>query len=204
MIVEEVKSNVDLLLKLQMPDYLQFDDGELYDFCRANDSLKFERDSKGNIIIMALTGGKTGRLNMELSAELTLWNRRWKLGEVFDSSTGFRLPSGAVRSPDCAWIGRERWQALTDEQQEKFIPLCPDFVIELMSQSDSLADAQRKMQEEWLGNGCLLAWLIDVKNKTTYIYRPNAATEIIQGFDYVMNGENILKDFYLDLKVLNG
>lgn len=202
MVVETVKSEIGSLLKLQIPDYLQFSDIEFYDFCRLNDNLKFEKDKNGNIIVMALTGGKTGRLNMELSAELTLWNRKEKLGQVFDSSTGFRLPSGAVRSPDCAWIEQKRWLELTDEQQEKFIPLCPDFVVELMSQSDNLAEGQKKMQEEWLGNGCKLAWLIDVKNETTYVYQPNKAVEIIKSFENKLYGENILTNFQLDLAIL--
>ena len=202
MIAGKVKAENNLLLKLQMPDYLQFNDNEFYDFCRINDNLKFEKDKNGNIIVMALTGGKTGKLNMELSTELTLWNRKERLGQVFDSSTGFRLPSGAIRSPDCAWIEQKRWQELTSEQQEKFIPLCPNFVIELMSQSDNLLEAQKKMQEEWLANGCKLAWLIDIKNEITYIYRPNKAVEIVQGFENVLDGENILANFHLNLAIL--
>ncbi len=202
MVVETIKSEISSLLKLQVPDYLQFNDNEFYDFCSLNDNLKFERDRNGNIIVMALTGGKTGRLNMEIATELTLWNRKEKLGEVFDSSTGFRLPSGAVRSPDCAWIEKSRWQQLSAEQQEKFIPLCPDFVIELMSSSDNLAEAQKKMQEEWIANGCKLAWLIDARNETVYTYQPQKEVEIKAGFENVLSGGEILRGFLLDLAVL--
>ena len=134
---------------------------EFYEFCQRNAELKFERRADGTIEFMHTTGGTTGQRNSELITDLTIWNRQHRMGFVFDSSTGFRLPNGAVRSPDVAWVRREAWQALTTGQQERFPPLCPDFAVELASPSDSLPDLAAKMQE-YIANGCHLAWLIDL------------------------------------------
>lgn len=180
----------------------RFDDDEFYDFCLQNDNLKFERDSIGNIIVMPNTGGKTGHLNSKLNARLVIWNEILESGLVFDSSTAFRLPSSAVRSPDVAWVSNERWDMLSDSEQEKFPPLCPDFVIELMSITDNETDAKNKMTDEWMANGCKLAWLINPYDKKAFIYRPNQKTEIVYGFENKLSGEEILKGFVLDLRVL--
>ena len=125
----------------------RFDDDEFYDFCLQNDNLKFERDSIGNIIVMPNTGGKTGNLNSKLNARLVIWNEILEPGLIFDSSTAFRLSSSAVRSPDVAWVSNERWNMLSDSEQEKFPPLCPDFIIELMSITDNETDAKNKMTD---------------------------------------------------------
>jgi Uma2 family endonuclease len=188
-------------ISLKIPQNLQFTDDEFYDFCQANPELKLERTSTGKILIMALTGGQTGIKNTEIIAELTLWNRKDRLGVLFDSSTGFRLPNGAVRSPDAAWIRNERWLSLSDKEQEKFPLLCPDFVIELMSANDEAAQAKNKM-EEWIANGCSLAWLIDPAKEITYVYRQGQEVEEIKGFGNKLSGDEILPGFVLDLKLL--
>lgn len=183
-------------------DRFRLSDDEFYDFCTQNDSLKFERDAKGNIIIMPNTGGITGNLNFELNIEFGIWNRQAKLGKGFDSSTTFRLPSTAARSADVAWVSNEVWDELDLTQQTKFPPVCPEFVIELMSNTDSLKDAQKKMSEEWIANGCKLAWLINPKTQKTYIFRPEQEIETVVGFDKKLFGENVLVGFELDLRIL--
>lgn len=178
-----------------------FSDDEFYHFCLDNPDLTFERDSDGQIILMPNTGGKTGRLNSELNFQLVSWNRTHKLGVTFDFSTTFRLPNTAMRSPDAAWIASERWKELTAREQEQFPPLCPDFVIELRSRTDSLTGLQKKMQE-WMENGCRLAWLIDTKGQATYVYRPGKEVQKIASFDTTLSGEEVLPDFGLDLREL--
>lgn len=177
-------------------------DDEFFDFCQENDSLKFERDEKGNIIVMPNTGGETGIKNSEITTELTIWNRIERSGKVFDSSTAFRLPTSAVRSPDASWVSNERWNSLTENEKTKFPPLCPDFVVELMSENDNLKDARTKMQEQWIESGCRLGWLINPTTETVYIYRENGEVQIVEGFDKKLSGENVLQGFELDLKIL--
>ncbi len=180
----------------------RFDDDEFYDFCVQNDEVKFERDANGNIIVMPNTGGKTGKRNAALNAEVYFWNKTFQLGSVFDSSTAFKLPSSAVRSPDVAWVSKQRWEALTETEQEKFPPLCPDFVIELISASDNEGEAQKKMTDDWIANGCQLAWLINPFEQTAYIYKPNQEVQQVIGFDNKLSGNDVLPDFELDLRVL--
>ena len=177
-------------------------DDEFYDFCLKNKNYKFERSSKGIIEFKANTGGITGSYNAEITADFAIWNRQSKMGKVFDSSTTFRLPSSAARSADVAWVNIESWNELDLAQQTKFPPICPDFVLELMSNTDSLKEAQRKMSEEWMANGCKLAWLINPKTQKSYIFRPNQAIEIVAGFDKKLSGEGILVNFQLDLSIL--
>ena len=184
-------------------DRFRLSDDEFYDFCTQNNSLKFERDAKGNIYIMLNKGGITGNLNFELSIEFGVWNRQAKLGKGFDSSTTFRLPSSAACSADIAWVNNESWNKLDLVQQTKFPPVCPDFVLKLMSNTNNLKDAQRKMQEEWMANGCKLAWLINPKTQKTYIFRENQEIEIVNGFDKKLTGEGILIGFELDLSILS-
>lgn len=179
-----------------------FSDDEFYNFCLENPELKFERTSKGQIIIMPNTGGNTGRINSKIISRLVVWNETFHLGEVFDSSTAFRLPNTAVRSPDASWILKNRWESLTEKQQKQFPPLCPDFVIELRSETDSWADLDKKIQEEWLVNGCRLAWLIDPLEQKAYIYRPEQAVEEVSSFDHILKGEHVLPEFELNLESL--
>ncbi len=163
----------------------------------ANRDLKLERTATGELIVMPPTGGITGKKNIDIEGQLWLWNRQTKLGQVFNSSTGFLLPKGANRSPDAAWIRQDRWEQLTLEQQEGFPPLAPDFVLELRSKTDSLKMLQEKMQE-YIENGVRLGWLIDRKHQTVSIYRPNQDIEIVQQ-PLSLSGENVLPGFILDL-----
>lgn len=175
-----------------------FTDEEFYYFCMDNPEWKFERNAQGQISLMPNTGGKTGLINAELNFQVKSWNKSKKIGVVFDSSTAFRLPDTSVKSPDVAWIAKDRWEKLTEKEQIQFPPLCPDFLIELMSETDRLDDCQTKMQA-WMDNGCKLAWLIDPKNRKTWIYRPQQAAEVIEGFTQMLSGEGILEGFELNL-----
>jgi len=181
---------------------LSLDDDEFYEFCRQNDQLKIERDSEGTIYIMSNTGGTTGILNAIISYWLMHWHLTNKLGHVFDSSTAFRLPSTSVRPPDAAWVSAENWERLTQAEKTKFPPVCPEFVIELLSPNDELKTIQKKVQEEWIGNGCQLAWLIDPATETAFVYRPNSDVLVFNGFNQALSGENVLPGFEFDLSKL--
>jgi Uma2 family endonuclease len=176
-------------------------DDAFYRFCRDNRDLTFERNAAGKIVFIPNTGGKTGNWNAEIIFQLSAWNRTYQLGITFDSSTTFRLPDTAMRSPDAAWIARERWDKLTPKEQEQFPPLCPDFVIELRSRTDSLASLQKKMQES-IKNGCRLGWLIDVKGQATHVYRPGREVQKVPSFDTTLSGGEVLPGFTLNLREL--
>lgn len=163
----------------------------------ANRDLKLERTATGELIVMPPTGSDTGAKNSDINGQLWFWNHQTKLGKTFDSSTGFHLPNGADRSPDAAWIRQERWQQLTPEQQASFAPICPDFVIELRSKTDSLKTLQEKMKE-YIENGVRLGWLIDRKHQTVSIYRQNQNIETLEQ-PSSLSGEDILPGFILDL-----
>ncbi|MEH2154420.1 Uma2 family endonuclease [Nostoc sp.] len=173
-------------------------DEQFFQMCQKNSNYRFERTASGEILIMPPTGSDTGRRNVKITTQLDIWNSETNLGEVFDSSTGFTLPNGAERSPDASWVKIERWNALTSEQQEKFAPICPDFVVELRSLTDSLKELQEKMQE-YIENGTQLGWLIDRKNKRVEIYRPGKDVEILDN-PASLSGENVLLGFVLDLQ----
>ena len=163
----------------------------------ANRDLRLELTAAGELILMPPTGGNTGRRNSDLTYQAQAWSRQAQLGEVFDSSTVFRLPNGAERSPDVAWVRRDRWQALTAAEQDSFPPLCPDFMIELRSKTDSLKPLQAKMRE-YLENGCRLGWLINVQARQVEIYRPGQAVEVLVEARS-LSGEAVLPGFVLDL-----
>ncbi|MBH8562326.1 Uma2 family endonuclease [Nostoc sp. CENA67] len=173
-------------------------DDQFYQMCQKNRDYRFERTASGELLIMPPTGSDTGRRNVKITTQLDIWNSKSNLGEVFDSSTGFKLPNGAERSPDASWVKIERWNALTPEQQEKFAPICPDLVVELRSASDSLKDLQDKMQE-YIENGAQLGWLIDRKNKRVEIYHPGKDVEILDN-PTSLSGEDVLPGFVLDLQ----
>ena len=175
-------------------------DDKFYQLCRHNPDVKFERNDRGQILIMSPTGGETGNLNSEINAEFVIWNRQSRLGKVFDSSTCFKLPNGANRSPDVSWVELERWNQLTIQQREKFPPLAPDFVLELMSPSDNLTEIQAKMQE-YMDNKVKLGWLIDPQNKTVEIYRQGREKEVLH-HPSSLSGENVLPGFSLDLELV--
>jgi Uma2 family endonuclease len=167
-----------------------------------NPDMKLERNKQGNLIVMAPTGGETGNFNADLNGQLYVWNRTSQSGKIFDSSTGFELPEGGDRSPDVAWITIDKWEALTPEQRRGFLPLCPDFAVELMSRSDSWIQTQAKMVE-YMESGCRLAWLLDPKGKRAAIYRVGKPPELLTAPDS-LSGEDVLPGFVLDTRFLWG
>lgn len=176
---------------------LALTDDQFFQLCQTHQDLKFERSASGELVIMAPTGGNTGKRNVKLTTQLDIWNTQTQMGEVFDSSTGFILPSGANRSPDASWVRRDRWDALTPEQQERFVPLCPDFVVERLSPSDSLERTRAKMVE-YIDNGAQLGWLINRQQRQVEIYRPEQVPEVLDS-PTVLSGETVLPGFTLDL-----
>lgn len=172
---------------------------EFFRFCQMNDTLSFERDSEGNIIFMSPAGSFSDNFNFEISLVFGSWLRENKIpGKAFGPSAGFTLPNRAVRSPDVAWVSREKWDALSRDEQERFAPLCPDFVIEVRSKSDSLIYLQNKMQE-YLANGCRLAWLIDRYGEKVYVYEPERAIVEYSSLDIQLSGEPLFPGFVLNL-----
>ena len=185
----------NLILDFQSIDLT---DEQFYQLCLNNRDLRFERNANGDLLIMSPTGGETGNRNIEIAYQLQAWSRQNKSGLAFDSSTGFKLPNGADRSPDASWIPLARWNGLTSQQQQRFLPLCPDFVIELLSPSDKLKKTQEKMQE-YLDNGMVLGWLINRQDKQVEIYRQGKAIEILDSPNS-LSGENLLPGFTLNLE----
>ena len=185
-------------ITLNLNSIIKLTSEQFYQLCEENPELKLERNANGELIVMPPTGGETGKRNLTAGAQLWTWNEQTELGEAFDSSTGFTLPNKADRSPDASWVEKSRWSALTPEQREKFIPLCPDFVIELVSPSDSLKKSQEKMQE-YMENGCRLGWLINRKKREVEIYRPGQDVEFLQS-PLTLSGENVLPGFVLNLQ----
>ncbi len=172
-------------------------DRSLEQLCRENPDLRFETDTQGKLIIMSPTGSQSGKFNMSLAFQVELWNRQSKLGVVFDSSTGFKLSNGATRSPDVSWIAIERWNSLSDKQKRGFAPIDPDFVIELLSPTDDLSIAQRKMTE-YIDCGVKLGWLINPDEKQVEIYRLGKDKQVINNPDN-LSGEEVLPGLTLDL-----
>ncbi|MEA5466937.1 Uma2 family endonuclease [Leptothoe sp. PORK10 BA2] len=167
---------------------------------KANPDLRLELTVEGKLIAMSPTGSEGGQRNAELTTDFVIWNRQTKLGIVFDSSTGFKLPNGAVRSPDVSWVQKSRWDALTPEQRKGFAPLCPDFVLELASESDDIDELQLKMQE-YIANGSQLGWLIDPRTQQVDVYRPGKSVEILQS-PKILSGEDILFGLLFNLDVI--
>ena len=195
---------VDVILKIipmtaitvNLNPIIQLTDNQFYQLCQENPEVKFERNAEGKLLIMPPTGKETGNRNSEISADFVIWNRQTKLGICFDSSTCFKLPNGANRSFDVAWIRKQRWNALTPEEQEKFPPIAPDFVLELMSPSDSLRETQAQMQE-YIDNGVKLGWLIHPKMRQVEIYRIGKPIEILAS-PQELSGEDVLPGFILN------
>lgn len=159
-------------------------DAQFYDFCQANPNLRIERTADGEVIVMSPAFSDTGNRNFKVALQLGIWAEQDGTGEGFDSSSGFTLPNGAMRSPDAAWILKQRWNALSAEQQSSFAPIVPDFVIELRSSSDTLASLQEKMQE-YMENGVRLGLLIDRQTQTVYRYRLNQPEEVLKNPEVV-------------------
>jgi Uma2 family endonuclease len=171
---------------------------DFQEFCQRNPDLKVELNTAGELVLMAPTGGETGNRNIKILRYLDEWSDENGTGLAFDSSTMFVLPSGAERSPDAAWVRRERWEELTPQQRESFVPLCPDFIVELLSPSNRLADTQRKM-EEYIANGAQLGWLIDRRTRTVYVYRPQQSAQILND-PAVVSGDPELPGFSLRME----
>lgn len=189
-----------LTFTVNLNPIIKLTDEQFYQLCRTNPDVKFERNATGEIIIMSPTGGETGNFNSEINADFVIWNRQTKLGKVFDSSTCFKLPNGAARSPDVAWVKQSRWNTLTSEEKEKFPPIAPDFVLELMSPTDSLKETQKKMQE-YIENGVKLGWLVNRKNRSVEIYRQGKAVELLDS-PTELSGEDVLPGFVLNLQFI--
>lgn len=183
-------------LKLNL-NTVDFTDEQFYQLCQKNSDLKFERTATGELIIMPPVGGESGNREADLIIDLGIWNRQTGLGYTFSSSTIFKLPNGADRSPDAAWIKKERWEALTPEQQRKFPPIAPDFVIELRSATDDLKTLRQKMQE-YIDAGVKLGWLINPQQQQVEIYRLGQDVEL-RNLPTELLGEEILPGFSLSL-----
>lgn len=188
-----------LVLRLPSPRS-RMSDEEFFAFCRANPELRIEQTAQGDLILMPPTGSETGRRNHELAVSFGIWARADATGVTFDSSTGFTLPNGALRSPDLSWVRRSRWEALSEAEREQFAPLCPDFVVELRSPADNLEELQAK-PEEYLANGAQLGWLIDPIEKRVYIYRPGEPVACLENPTTVA-GDPVLPGFVLDLQAI--
>jgi Uma2 family endonuclease len=180
-------------------DTVHLTDEQFYQLCQNNRELNFERTAKGELIIMPPVGGDSGNREADLIADLVIWNRQTGFGYTFSSSTVFKLPNGADRSPDAAWIRRERWEALTPEQRRKFPPIAPDFVIELRSATDDLETLRQKIQE-YMDAGVQLAWLINPQQQQVEIYRPGQNVEV-RNLPTELSGENVLPEFSLNLSL---
>jgi Uma2 family endonuclease len=187
-------------LTVKLKSVIEMTDEQFFQLCQNNRELRFERNANGELIIMPPTGGETGNKNARITQQLMNWTDADGTGIAFDSSTCFKLPNGADRSPDASWIKLERWDALTDEEKQKFPPICPDFVIELLSPSDSLKVTQEKMQE-YIDNGVGLGILINRKSRQVEIYRPGKEVEVLDS-PATVSGEDVLKGFVLNLGMI--
>jgi len=202
---DEIPASPDILLRsLSFPVVLRtpkrLSDDQLLEFCAANDWLRIERNPAGELIVMTPTGAKTGNAELYIGRELDLWVEQTQRGIAFNSNTGFSLPDGSVRSPDAAWLSSQKWRSLSLEQQSKFLPFSPEFVIELRSPSDSLSDLEQKMSD-WLANGAQLAWLIDPLRKLAMIYRPGHEPEALPQPEF-LRGEGPVEGFALKMQRL--
>ena len=184
-------------LTVNFPAIASMTHRQFYEFCQANRDLRIERTATGDVIVMPPAFSDTGNRNLNIAAQLWNWTEQDGTGIAFDSSAGFTLPNGATRSPDASWIRSDRWNALSEEQKASFAPICPDFAIELRSSSDSLSSLQAKMQE-YIVNGASLGWLIDRKNRTVHIYRPDQAPQILENPE-IVSGDPDLPGFVLKL-----
>jgi Uma2 family endonuclease len=189
--------NESTLLSVILPGSESMTTEQFYEFCQANRDLRIERTASGEVVVMPPAFSDTGNRNGKIAQQLGAWTDRDGTGEAFDSSTGFTLSNSAIRSPDVSWIKLERWNALTEQQKASFAPICPDFIIELRSKSDTLKGLQAKMQE-YIDNGALLGWLIDRQSQKVYIYRPNQEVEILDNPEAVSD-DRILPGFVLQM-----
>jgi Uma2 family endonuclease len=188
--------NIEVPVTLKMGELMS--DNEFFQFCQMNDTLELERDSNGDIIVMSPTGLFAGNFNSRILGHLFIWNENNSLGEVFNSSAGFTLPNGAVRSPDVSWIKAEKWAALSQADKERFAPVCPDFIVEIRSKSDDIKYLQNKMNE-YIDNGTQLGWLIDRFDNKAYVYNAGKTMLVHDTLSLRLSGEDVLPGFELDL-----
>jgi Uma2 family endonuclease len=174
---------------------------DFFDFCQKNRNLRIERDADKTIKIMEPTESEGGYTEMEVSSELRNWSKEEKTGIAFSPSAGFTMPTGAVRASDASWLTLDKWLALPATDRKKFAHVCPDFIVEVRSESDKLEELKEKMTE-WINNGVRLGWLIDPQTQISYIYRRDGSIDILRGFDRKLSGEDVLKGFELDLSLL--
>jgi len=182
----------------QLPSSVKMTDEQFFDFCQINRNLRIERNKFGEISIMSPAGSETGNRGINILGQLWVWTEKDGTGIAFSSSTGFKLSTSAERSPDASWIKLERWNTLTSEQQKKFAPICPDFIIELRSASDNLQPLKEKMMEYMEEPGIQLGLLIDRKHRRVYIYRPGQPEECLENPETV-NCDPILPGFVLNM-----
>ncbi len=184
---------------LKIRPLLQLTDDQFYQLCQSNPDAKLELTARGELVVMSPTGGDTGNKNLDVLGQLWVWiSQNRELGLGFDSSTGFKLPNGALRSPDASWIKLERWESLNPEQRRKFPPLAPDFIVELKSATDNVEEVRVKMQE-YRENGVRLGWLINPQDKIVEIYRLFKEVEVLE-FPLIVSGEDVLPGFILNLR----
>lgn len=188
-------------IPIEIPAQESMTEEEFFRFCAANKHIKIERDENKQILIMPPAGLESDGQSFSVSLELGKWNDTSKAGKCFGPSAGFTLPDGSVRSPDVAWLTKEKWNALSEKDKKTFGHVAPDFVAEIMSPSDYLKDLQDKMLR-WIKNGVKLGWLIYPEKELTYIYRTDGTVTKIEGFNNTLSGEDILKDFSFDLRIL--
>ena len=187
-------------ITLYLPSSIKITDDQFFEMCQINELIKFERNADASLLLKPLLDGITSNINARLTTQLANWNDHESLGVAFGSDVGFILPNGAILSPNAAWIKLERWDALTDEEKQKFPPICPDFVIELLSPSDSLKTTQEKMKE-YIDNGVRLGILINRKSRQVEIYRPGKEVEVLDS-PATVSGEDVLKGFVLNLAMI--
>jgi len=187
-----------LPLVLRMRPAVELTEDQFFELCQINHELRIERTAEGDLLLMTPAGGGTGAREADITAQLVVWAKRDGTGTAFSPSAGFTLPNGAVRAPDASWMPRSRLDEISAEAWEKFIPACPDFVLELRSPSDRLADLQAKMRE-YLANGARLGWLLDPLPRHVYIYRPDAPVERLEAPE-TLAGDPVLPGFILELR----
>ncbi len=186
---------------LNVPDTITLTDDQLFELCSSNRESNIERDKQGNIIIMSPAGGQSSIINAAVTAMFFNWNTKDKTGVVFDFSGGFLLEDGSMRPADLAWVSNSRWHDLSQENQEKFPPIAPDFIIEIRSRTDQISVLKKKMNE-WLENGVLLGWLIDTIDQKAWVYSKRQELRTVDSFDDVLIANEVVTGFELNLAAL--
>lgn len=187
-------------VRVELGSLLPSSDEELYELCARNPELRIERTAGGEIVIMSPAGGASSHRSLEVAVALGSWARRDGTGAAFDSSGGFILPNGAMRAPDASWVLRSRLAEVPRQAREKFLPLCPDFVVEIKSPSDRLADLEVKMAE-YRDNGARLGWLLDPETRRVHVYRPGQEPQVLEDSTQVA-GDPELPGLLLDLELI--